>query len=239
MLLCLATAHLSLRSVSSVHACAVPHGVSTWLTVETLGFSFTMVVICVLLLSYRLFILPRVDKQECATPHLSCTICRYPRPWRNFLLTSPFFRRTRILPQSSVRACAGHRPCSVKPAKSTRENFPKDSQRERRRKDYVNKKFRRGPTHPRVAHSCLSTFDTRPPFVNSLFNVLFFAKRYAGGRKKTKAHSNNWKPQSNILTSKACDMYNISGSNGTCRHRTTLFDGTLEHMPDESNKTGT
>ena len=27
----------------------------------------------------------------------------------------------------------------------------------RRRKDYVNKKFRRGPTHPRVAHSCLST----------------------------------------------------------------------------------
>ena len=80
-----------------------------------------------------------------------------PRPRRNFLLTSPFFRRTRILPQSSVRARAGHRPCSVKPAKSTRENFPKDSQRVRRQNDYVNKKFRRGPTHPRVAHSCLST----------------------------------------------------------------------------------
>ena len=26
-----------------------------------------------------------------------------------------------------------------------------------RRKDDVDKKFRRGPTHPRVAHSCLST----------------------------------------------------------------------------------
>ena len=58
---------------------------------------------------------PRVDKQECATPDLSCTICRYPRPRRNFLLTSPFFRETRTLPQSSVRARAGHRPCSVKP----------------------------------------------------------------------------------------------------------------------------
>ena len=84
-----------------------------------------------------------------------------PPPTAEFLLTSPFFRRTRILPQSSVRVRAGHRPwpCSVKPAKSTRENFPKDSQRVRRRKDYVNKKFRRGPTHPRVAHSCLSTLD--------------------------------------------------------------------------------
>ena len=57
----------------------------------------------------------RVDKQECATPDLSCTICRYPRPRRNFLLTSPFFRETRILPQSSVRARAGHRPYSLKP----------------------------------------------------------------------------------------------------------------------------
>ena len=27
----------------------------------------------------------------------------------------------------------------------------------------------------------------RPPFVNSLFNVLFFAERYAGGRKKNKS----------------------------------------------------
>ena len=43
------------------------------------------------------------------------------------------------------------------PAKCTRETSPKGSQRVRRRKDYVNKKFRRGPTHPRVAHSCLST----------------------------------------------------------------------------------
>ena len=60
-------------------------------------------------------VLPRVDKQECATPDLFCTICRYPRPRRNFLLTSPFFRRTRILPQSSVRPRAGHRPCDVKP----------------------------------------------------------------------------------------------------------------------------
>ena len=69
-----------------------------------------------------------------------------------------------------MRARAGHRSCSVKPAKSTRENFPKDSQRVRRRKDYVNKKFRRGPTHPRVAHSCLSTLGSNNneiPFVGS------------------------------------------------------------------------
>ena len=81
----------------------------------------------------------RVDKQECATPDLSCTICRYPRPRRNLLLTSPFFRRTRILLHSSVRARAGHRLCSANAAKCTRENFPKDSERVRRRKDYVNK----------------------------------------------------------------------------------------------------
>ena len=43
------------------------------------------------------------------------------------------------------------------PAKCTRQNFPKDSQRVHRRKDYFNKKFRRGPTHPGVAHSSLST----------------------------------------------------------------------------------
>ena len=83
-----------------------------------------------------------------------------PPPTAEFLLTSPFFRRTRNSPQSSVRARAGHRPCSVKPAKSTRENFQKDSQLVRRRKDYVDKKFRCGPTHPRVAHSCLSTLGS-------------------------------------------------------------------------------
>ena len=67
----------------------------------------------------------RVDKQECATPDLSCTICRYPRPRRNFLLTSPFFRETRTLPQSSVRARAGHRPCSVKPGQVHEGNLSK------------------------------------------------------------------------------------------------------------------
>ena len=63
---------------------------------------------------------PRVDKQECATLDLFCTICRYPPPplpAAEFLLPSPFFRRTRILPQSSVRARAGHRLCNVKPGK--------------------------------------------------------------------------------------------------------------------------
>ena len=63
-----------------------------------------------------LVVIPRVDKQECATPGLSCTSADTPRPRRNFLFTSPFFRETRILPQSSVRARAGHRPCSVKPS---------------------------------------------------------------------------------------------------------------------------
>ena len=70
-------------------------------------------------------LVPRVDKQECATPDLSCTICRYPRPRRNFLLTSPFFRETRTLPQSSVRARAGHRPCSVKPGQVHEGNLSK------------------------------------------------------------------------------------------------------------------
>ena len=62
----------------------------------------------------------------------------------------------RILPQSSVRARAGHRPCNVKPGQVHEAKLAKDSQRVRRRKDYVNNRFRRGPTHPRVAHSYLS-----------------------------------------------------------------------------------
>ena len=78
--------------------------------------------------------------------------------------------------------------------------------------------------HPLLIH-CLTSFFSR--------------KGTREGEKKTKAHSKNWKPQSNILTSKACVYTICYGSNGTCRHRTTLFDGTLEHMPDESNKTGT
>ena len=51
--------------------------------------------------------------------------CRYPRPRRNFLLTSPFFRETRTLQQSSVRARAGHRPCSVKPRQVHEGNLSK------------------------------------------------------------------------------------------------------------------
>ena len=40
-------------------------------------------------------------------------------------------------------------------AKCTRQNFPTDAQRVRRRKDYVNKNFRRGPTH---SQSCTLLF---------------------------------------------------------------------------------
>ena len=61
-------------------------------------------------------ILSRVDKQECATPDLSCTICRYPAPTAEFFVYVTFFQRNAALPQSSVRARAGHRPCSVKPS---------------------------------------------------------------------------------------------------------------------------
>ena len=133
---------------------------------------------------------------------------------------------------SRIRGIARHKVCTVLPISLLLEqNLP------------LVRALSAPPTPGRgcvVARSKSTLFlidQIRPPFGNSLFNALFFAKRYAGGRKK--AHSKNWKPQSNILTSKACDIYTISGSDGTCRHRTTLFDGILEHMPDESNKTGT
>ena len=96
----------------------------------------------------------------------------YPRPRRNFLLTSPFFRETRTLPaaeqcESTVYTeehVLGTDRCSVKPGQvqvhEGNLSKQKGSQRVRRRKDYVNKKFRRGPTHPRVAHSCLSTLGS-------------------------------------------------------------------------------
>ena len=49
----------------------------------------------------------------------------------------------------------------------------------RRRKDYVNKKFRRGPTHPRVAHSCLSTLGSSSSSSSS----------FAGGRAEQAART--------------------------------------------------
>ena len=101
----------------------------------------------------RYMVLPRVDKQECATEDLFCAICRYPRPRRNFLSTSPFFRRTCILPQSSVRARAGHRPCNVKPGQVHEAKLSKGLAARA-----LSKRLRQhGPTHPGVAHSCLST----------------------------------------------------------------------------------
>ena len=41
----------------------------------------------------RLNMLSRVDKQECATPDLSCTICRYPAPTAEFFVYVTFFQR--------------------------------------------------------------------------------------------------------------------------------------------------
>ena len=90
----------------------------SWPTIHYFAVASTPMLFCALwrIKSTERSVIARVDKQECATPNLSCTICRYPRLRRNFLLTSPFFRKTRILPQSSVRARAGHRPCNVKPS---------------------------------------------------------------------------------------------------------------------------
>ena len=40
-----------------------------------------------------LYVIPRVDKQVCATPDLSCTICRYPAPTAEFFVDVTFFQR--------------------------------------------------------------------------------------------------------------------------------------------------
>ena len=71
------------------------------------------------------YLIPRVDKQECATPDLSYTICRYPAPTAEFFVYVTFFQRNAALPQSSVRARAGHRPCSVKPSQVHEGNLSK------------------------------------------------------------------------------------------------------------------
>ena len=112
------TAHPTLTTLWGT---AHPTLTTLWYTLHQLYDSMTLTA-----MSAMILVVSRVDKQECATPDLFCTICRYPRPRRNFLLMSPFFfRRTRILPQSSVRARAGDRLCNVKPGQVHEAKFSK------------------------------------------------------------------------------------------------------------------
>ena len=102
-------------------------------------------------------VLARVDKQECATPDLSCTICRYPAPTAEFFVYVTFFQRNAALPQSSVRARAGHRPCSVKPSQVHEGKLSKRLAARASSKRLRQQKIPPWASHPRVAHSCLST----------------------------------------------------------------------------------
>ena len=104
-----------------------------------------------------LLVLPRVDKQECATPDLSCTICRYPAPTAEFFVYVTFFQRNAALPQSSVRARAGHRPCSVKPSQVHEGKLSKRLAARASSKRLRQQKIPPWANPSGVAHSCLST----------------------------------------------------------------------------------
>ena len=83
-------------------------------------------------------------------------------PWRNFFVDVTFFQKTRFLPQSSMRARAGHRHCNVSPAKCTRQNFPNTSSAWVVEKITSTKNSAVGQpirADPGVAHSCLSPLD--------------------------------------------------------------------------------
>ena len=99
----------------------------------------------------------RVDKQECATPDLSCTICRYPAPTAEFFVYVTFFQRNAALPQSSVRARAGHRPCSVKPSQVHEGKLSKRLAARASSKRLRQQKIPPWANPSGVAHSCLST----------------------------------------------------------------------------------
>ena len=106
-----------------------------------------------------LWIGSRVDKQECATPDLSCTICRYPAPTAEFFVYVTFFQRNAALPQSSVRARAGHRPCSVKPSQVHEGKLSKRLAARASSKRLRQQKIPPWANPSGVAHSCLSTLD--------------------------------------------------------------------------------
>ena len=117
---------------------------------------------------------PRVDKQECATPDLSCTICRYPAPTAEFFVYVTFFQRNAALPQSSVRARAGHRPCSVKPSQVHEGKLSKRLAARASSKRLRQQKIPPWANPSGVAHSCLSTLGITYP--QRISNTALYAR---------------------------------------------------------------
>ena len=85
----------------------------------------------------------------------------------------------------------------------------------RRRKDYVNKKFRRGPTHPRVAHSCLSTLDCTHTHA-----CLHQSVKTAPNKDKCNIHFSSAQVKKTEIVSKQFISYTEQqGFNILCGHR--------------------